>query len=287
MRLLIAHVVEMDDLEPQFRKISLVRAPIRLGQDVFSETRMISDEHIDRMVHAFCGFDHLMKAHMVIDHRAYATSAMREARNANDVIARVKDESGIDIEVIDGSLEAKIIYANKSENLIRSKAPALYVDVGGGSTEVTLFIKRKRIESKSFKIGTVRVLHGQTTEDEWQAMKRWIIDLKNQYDPEYVIGTGGNINTIMKLSSASKRAKYLTIKEFEEVYEELARYTYNERIYKLSIKPDRADVIIPAADVFRSILNWSGCKRVYVPQVGLADGIIHELYARFKGADVP
>lgn len=281
MRLLIGHVVEMEGAEPVFRKISLVRVPIRLGEDVFTNN-IISGAQINRMVEAFIAYQHLMKVHGVIDYRAYATSAMREARNQEEVIARVKAGSGVDLEVIDGNIEARIIYANRIENLIRSKAPALYVDVGGGSTEITLFKKRKTIESLSFKIGTVRILNGKVKEEEWQRLKNWVKELRKEYCPEYLIGTGGNINTIMKVSSAAKNAKYITTHHLEEVYDKLKKYSFDERIYLLDMKPDRADVIMPAADVFRSILGWSKCERIYVPQVGLVDGVIHELYSKFK-----
>ncbi|MAZ29491.1 MAG: exopolyphosphatase [Cytophagaceae bacterium] len=276
IRLLVANVIEREGKETLFRKNALVRVPIRLGADVFGQKR-ISPENLDRMVDTMKAFKLLMNAHKVIDYRACATSAMREADNGHEVAAEIKKKTGVKIDIIDGNDEATIIANTDLESLIQNENTYLYVDVGGGSTEFTLYSDGKVVNSRSFKLGTVRLLEGLVSHTEWKEAEEWIKMICKGYSRIHLIGSGGNINKIFKLSG-KKPGKPLTYFYLVSFYEYIQAYNYEERVIELELNDDRADVIIPATRIYLSAMKWSRAKNIYVPKIGLADGIIKSLY---------
>ena len=240
-------------------------------------SKSILNENIERVNDTMLAFKLLMKTHKVSKYKACATSAMREAKNAGEVVELVKSNSGIHIDIIDGQEEAAIIASTDLSDYIKADKTYLYVDVGGGSTEFTLFHDQKRIVSKSFKIGTVRLLNNMVSEAQWDEAKQWVKDHTLNYDKIRLIGSGGNINKIFKLSNTSegKPLSYLYLIKF---YENLKAYTYEERITDLNLNQDRADVILPASQIYLSAMKWSKAKHIYVPKIGLSDGIIKSIY---------
>jgi exopolyphosphatase/guanosine-5'-triphosphate,3'-diphosphate pyrophosphatase len=276
MRLLIANIVEQDGKETQFNKNSLVRVPIRLGQDSFMIGE-ISNDNIERMVDAMNAFRLLMKVHKVEKYMAFATSAMREANNANEVIDIIKKKSDIKIEIIDGEKEAAIIASTDLHYLLKTDKTYLYVDVGGGSTEFSLFSNGKIVVSKSFKAGTVRLLNELVRESVWNEMEQWITENTKHYDEVTLIGSGGNINKIFKMS-AKMQDKPLSFIYLNSQYALLNSLTYEERITELGLNPDRADVIVLATQIYLNAMKWSGARNIYVPKIGLSDGIVKAMY---------
>ena len=276
MRLLIANIVEQDGKETQFNKNSLVRVPIRLGQDSFTIGK-ISNDNIERMVDAMNAFRLLMKVHKVEKYMAFATSAMREANNANEVIDIIKKKSDIKIEIIDGEKEAAIIASTDLHYLLKTDKTYLYVDVGGGSTEFSLFSNGKIVVSKSFKAGTVRLLNELVRESVWNEMEQWITENTKHYDEVTLIGSGGNINKIFKMSG-KMQDKPLSFIYLNSQYAFLNSLTYEERITELGLNPDRADVIVLATQIYLNAMKWSGARNIYVPKIGLSDGIVKAMY---------
>ncbi|MGB1042019.1 MAG: Ppx/GppA phosphatase family protein [Tenacibaculum sp.] len=278
VRLLIANVIEQKNKEPQFKKSSLVRVPIRLGADAFV-SGSISQGNITRMLDAMKAFKLLMNVHGVEKYKACATSAMREAENGDEVAKTILQETSIDIDIIDGKKEAAIISSTDLNQLIESDATYLYVDVGGGSTEFTLFSKGKIINSKSFKIGTVRLINNKKSENKaiFKKVQEWIEENTLNYKRVSLIGSGGNINKIFKMSGreVGKPISYIYL---NAQYQFLKNMTYKERISELSLNPDRADVIVPATKIYLSAMKWSGARKIFVPKIGLSDGIIKSLY---------
>ena len=279
MRLLFTQVFETKK-NTVYKKDGLYRVPIRLGEDVFTKQK-ISAEKADSLVNSMIAFKHLIKAYKPVDFMACATSAMREAVNRNDIVKLIKKRANIELEIIDGEKEAAIIYNNHIAERLNSKGTYLYIDVGGGSTEITLISKSKIVGSQSFNLGTVRILKKKESKLEWQKLKEWVQVNTANYSSIEGIGTGGNINKIYNMSP-SKNGKPVLYKNIKKIYEELISYSYEERISELGLRPDRADVIIPAAEIFLNILKWAKIKYLYVPQIGLADGIIHVLYEKQK-----
>lgn len=276
IRLLIATITEMGEKPPHFKKTSLVRVPIRLGADVFLEGK-ISDRNINRMIDAMNAYQLLMGTYNVVRYRACATSAMREANNGDEVVQKIKEATGIQIEIIDGQEEASIIASTDLRDLIDSEKTFLYVDVGGGSTEFTVFSEGRVVVSKSFKLGTVRILNDMVRETIWDEVKEWIVKHTKKYEKVSLIGSGGNINSIYK-ASGKKIGKPLSYFFLTDYFEKLKSYTYHERIYELEMNPDRADVIIPATRIYLSAMKWSKAKNVYVPKIGLSDGMVKSMY---------
>jgi exopolyphosphatase/guanosine-5'-triphosphate,3'-diphosphate pyrophosphatase len=276
MRLLIANIVEQDDKETQFNKSSLVRVPIRLGQDAFTLGE-ISEENIDRMCDAMKAFNLLMKVHKVEHYKAFATSAMREAYNGKEVTEIIKKKTGIKIEIIDGKKEAAIIASSDLHSLIKTDKTYLFVDVGGGSTEFTLFSDSKMIVSRSFKAGTVRLLNDMVHDVVWDEIEKWIRANTEEYDEVTLIGSGGNINKLFKMSGKSQD-KPLSYIYMNSQYAFLNSLTYEQRISELGLNSDRADVIIPATRIYLNAMKWSGARNIYVPKIGLADGIVKAMY---------
>lgn len=279
MRLLFSRVYIVDG-KPHFTKEELFRMPIRLGEDVFTKGR-ISDAKADRLIISLRGFSDLMKAYGVEGYRAVATSAMRDAENGLQVIGRVKEETGINLEIIDGKNEAALVFSNHIEELLNPKHAYMYIDVGGGSTELTLYYDSKVIAAKSFNIGTVRMLLEKIDKEEFEEMKSWIKRNTIGIHPLSAIGSGGNINKIFKLSG-KKETKHLSYERLKGIYDMLCSYTYKERVERLDLKPDRADVIIPAAKIFLTVMKNAEIDKVFVPQVGLSDGLVHQMYEQYQ-----
>ena len=276
MRLLVANIIEEKGMPTHFSKSALVRLPIRLGQDSFTAGN-ISDENIDRMVDAMKAYKLLMKVHKVEKYKALATSAMREAYNGKEVVEVIKEKAGIDIEIIDGKKEAIIIASTDLHHLLKSDKTYLYVDVGGGSTEFSLFSDRKMIASKSFKIGTVRLLNEMVDEVVWQEIEQWIKTYTKEFDNVILIGSGGNINKLFKMSG-KQQDKPLSLMYVTKRYNFLNSLTYEQRVSELGLNTDRADVIVLATKIYLNAMKWSGAKKIFVPKIGLSDGIIKAMY---------
>lgn len=277
MRLLIANIIEEEGKEPQFNKSSLIRVPIRLGQDVFTDGK-ISEVNIDRMIDAMNGFRLLMKVYGVEKYKACATSAMREASNGMQVVKSIAEKANVTIDVIDGKTEAQIIATTDLDKFIEKNKNYLYIDVGGGSTEFSFFSNGKILESKSFKVGTVRLLNNMVTQHVWDEIEHWIKEVVIDLNTEItLIGSGGNINKIFKLSG-KPQSKPLSFNYLAKEYKKLTDLTYEERIYKLGLNTDRADVIIHALRIYKNAMKWSGAKNIFVPKIGLSDGIVKAMY---------
>lgn len=276
MRLLIVNIVEQEGKEPQFNKSSLVRVPIRLGQDAFTVGE-ISPDNIDRMCDAMTAFNLLMKVHKVQSYKAFATSAMREAYNGNEVVEIIKDKADINIEIIDGKKEAAIIASTDLYHLLNTDQTYLFVDVGGGSTEFTLFSNGKIVNSRSFKAGTVRLLNDMVHDVVWEEIEKWIRSITEDFEEVTLIGSGGNINKLFKMSGKMQE-KPLSYIYINSQYAFLNSLTYEQRISELGLNPDRADVIIPAVRIYLNAMKWSGARQIYVPKIGLSDGIVKSMY---------
>lgn len=276
MRLLIANVIEEENKPTQFNKSHLIRVPIRLGQDAFTVGE-ISEESAERMVKAMKAFKLLMDVYQVEQYAACATSAMREAYNGKDLVEEIAKKTGINIDIIEGKTEAAIIANSDLESFIKNDGHYLYVDVGGGSTEFTLFSNGKQIVSKSFKNGTVRLLNNMVTESVWLEIEKWIKTHTANLSNVEIIGSGGNINKIFKMSGKTND-KPLTQTYLVQRFKYLNSLSYEERIYTLGLNTDRADVIIPAIKIYVNAMKWSNAKHIYVPKIGLSDGIVKAMY---------
>ena len=278
IRLLVSNVITDKSSEiPSFKKSALVRVPIRLGADTFLKGN-ISEANKNRMVKALEAFKLLMEVHGVENYYACATSAMRGAKNGQEVATEILEKTGVKINLIDGKKEAAIIFSTDLTNIIKSDKSYVYVDVGGGSTEITIFSNGKIINSKSFKIGTVRLLNKQKSfKDIWENMEVWIKANTQKLNKPSLIGSGGNINKIFKLSG-KPIGKPLSLIYLKAQYQFLKKMSFEERITELDLNPDRADVIIPATKIYLSAMKWSNAKKVFVPKIGLADGIVRSLY---------
>lgn len=276
IRLLTHNVIEERNKETQFRKSALIRVPVRLGEDSFTVGE-ISTRNEQRIIDTMKAFKLLMNVAGVEQYMACATSAMREANNGLDIIDRIYNESGIKIELIDGKKEAAIIASTDLNQLIKKDKSYLYIDVGGGSTEFTLFSEGKIKVSKSFKLGTVRLLNNMVQEATWEKLENWIKEYVKGAPELSIIGSGGNINKLHKMSG-KKEGEPLSYVWLQAQYNFLESLSYEDRISELGLNTDRADVIIPATRIFISAAKWSGAKKIHVPKIGLSDGIIKMLY---------
>lgn len=274
VRLLIADIT-MDDTGYGFKKNTLVRVPLRLGDDAFLDHK-ISDRKRDDLIKTMIAFKNLMEVYHVSKYLACATSAMREASNGTEIVALVKNQAGLDLEIIQGQREANIIYANHIEETLDIRKSYLYIDVGGGSTELSVFVNKLPIASRSFDIGTIRILDNQDKDETWEEMRIWIKEQTRNYKNMAGIGTGGNINKLFKMSN-EKEGNPLSFLKLKTLYNQLNGYSLKERIQELGLNADRADVIIPASEIYITIMKWTGIKQLYVPKVGMADGIINLL----------
>jgi len=273
-----------DDGVPSFKKTSLVRVPIRLGADVFNDGK-ISEQNIERMLESMRAFKLLMGVHNIKAYRACATSAMREANNGQEVAKLIEKETQIHIHIIDGKEEASIIAATDLNTFIEDSAVYLYVDVGGGSTEFTIFAHGEPVTSRSFKLGTVRVLNDSDGEQTWSDVKSWIKEQTREYEEVFLIGSGGNINSIYKDANI-KIGKPLTYWYLANHYKFLQEFSYEERVLRLGMNQDRADVILPALKIYLLSMKWAKADYVYVPKIGLSDGIIKTLYQEVKAKEL-
>lgn len=274
VRLLIADIIENDG-SLSFKKNTLIRVPLRLGDDAFLN-QYISDKKAADLVKTMHAFSNLMDVYKVGDYMACATSAMREAKNGEDVVKQIKEQAGINLEIVHGQVEAKIIYASHAEQNIDRTKNYLYIDVGGGSTELSLFSSGELVASKSFNVGTIRILDNQDTEESWDAMRDFIREHTRHFKGISGIGTGGNINKLYKLSEEKDNAP-LTFIKLKSLYNYLDSFSLKDRINVLGLNQDRADVIIPACEIYMAVMKWAGIKSMYVPSVGMVDGIIQTL----------
>ncbi|MFN4299282.1 MAG: exopolyphosphatase [Thermaurantimonas sp.] len=276
IRLLIANIIKTQK-ETYFKKSSLTRLPIRLGSDSFVK-KSISKKTEKKIIAGMLAFKYLMEVNEVSAYRACATAAMRDAANGQEVIEKVKKETGIRIEIISGEEEARLIKNNEFLTKLTEQEPnVLYIDVGGGSTELTLIQRGIVTASRSFNVGTVRLLNGLVKEDDWNVLKHWLREHTQGIGDVVMIGSGGNINKIFKMSGKAQGVP-LTREYLESTFDYLQKFTKEELILKLDLNPDRADVITHACRIYLSVMRWAGADRIYVPQLGLADGIVRALY---------
>jgi exopolyphosphatase/guanosine-5'-triphosphate,3'-diphosphate pyrophosphatase len=276
-RLLVGEVMSKDQ-SFFIKKISYTRIPLRLGEDVF-ESGKVSKDKIDDFLKTMKAFKLISEIFDVQEVRAVSTSAMREATNANKIIDSIKEETGIKIEIISGDEEASLIFSNFFAMELDLSVPFVVIDVGGGSTELSVFENGEKIASKSFNVGTLRILKGKSDESVWENIHDWILKYVDLSSDHQIFGTGGNINKAHKMLGYSFEEP-IGLDEMKELRDKLARLTIDERIDQFHMKPDRADVIVPALDIFSYILNEIGANSLMVPKVGLADGMIYEMYHR-------
>lgn len=275
-RLLISEASVYKDGTVDFTKLTLLRIPLRLGFDVFS-SGTVSEEKKKKLIETLRAYKLLMNIYNVEGYKACATSAMRDAGNGPELLKEIKSETGMDIRIITGQDEANILYETHIAEKLSDNKSYLYIDVGGGSTEVTLFAKNQTIFKESFNIGTIRLLHNKVTDEQWDHMKWFIKTYSKDYQPVEAIGTGGNINKIFSISKR-KEGKPLSLDLLKDYYKELSNSTLEERKHLYQFRDDRADVIVPALQIYISVMRWAQAEEIYVPKIGLADGLIKMQY---------
>ena len=275
-RLLISEVIPVEGGATKFNKLNLVRIPLRLGFDVF-ETGEISKEKRGMLFQSMKAYSHIMNAYGVTKHIAVATSAMRDAKNRKEIVHKVFLETGINIQIISGDFEASLIYESHIAEKLDQNSNYLYVDVGGGSTELTLISKGKLLFKESFNIGTIRLLKNQVSEIDWDYVKQRVKDATKDFPNLIAIGTGGNINKVFSLSKR-KDGKSLDLDLLKSYYKEFSSCTLEERIQLYQLREDRADVIVPALLIYTQVMKWSSINEILVPKIGLVDGLIQHLY---------
>lgn len=281
VRLLIKEIKE-EQGKAHFSKVLMLRVPLRLGFDVF-DIGKISEKKEKNMIRLMKAFRHLMKIYDVKHCRACATSAMRDAKNGMDIIKQIEKKTGVHIDIIDGQEEAKIIYNNHVEHMEDQKGNYMYVDVGGGSTEINLLSEGQLVCSRSYNIGTVRMLNNAVKDSEWERLKNDLAELAKSYPQTNIIGSGGNINKLYRLADKKNKKKMtMQVSVLQELHTRLKALSLEERMEQFGMKPDRADVIIPAGEIFLTIANIIGASYIHVPVIGLSDGIIDELYLQNK-----
>lgn len=274
VRLLIADITENKN-SVSFKKNTLIRVPIRLGDDAFLN-KHISDKKAGDLVKAMQAFSNLIDVYKVTDYMACATSAMREADNGAEVVALIKEKANISLDIIHGEKEAKIIYASHADQTIDKSKNYLYIDVGGGSTELSLFCSGDLVASRSFNLGTIRILDNQDKDETWDEMRDFIRKHTQGIKDIAGIGTGGNINKLYRLSDQKDKSP-LPFTKLKSLYNYLSSFSLKDRINVLGLNQDRADVIIPACEIYINIMKNAGIKNIYVPSVGMVDGIIQTL----------
>lgn len=287
MRLLVSNVYETGEWAPVVRKANLYRAPVRLGADAFLQGR-ISEKREEQFVKAMWAFRHLMDVCAPEAYLACATSALRNAENGQEIVERVFSETGIAINIIDGAKEAAFIALNRLDKRFM-KGAFLYIDVGGGSTELTFQKEGVQLGARSFEVGTVRLKEGIVEQAVWDDMRRWVKRHAGKAKDVEAIGSGGNINKIFKLAGRPQEIP-LSFKKLKNLHAILTAMTLEQRMVRVGLRPDRADVIGPAGSIFLKVMKWGGMKKIHVPQIGLADGIIHHLYREkmlAKSGEVP
>ena len=279
-RLLIAEPAFDNNGKTVFNKLNLVRVPLRLGFEVF-EKGEISKEKKGMILQTMKAYSHLMNAYGVNNSIACATSAMRDASNSEEVIRKVRMETGISIEIISGDLEASLIYENHIAEQMDTDHSYMYMDVGGGSTELTFFAEGRLVFKKSFNIGTIRLLKDMVEDRLWTEMKDFIKQKTKGYKKIVAIGTGGNINKIFSLSK-KKDGKPLSLDLLKDYLKEFSSFNLQERIQTYKLREDRADVIVPALQIYINAMRWADADEIYVPKIGLADGLIQHLYSELQ-----
>ncbi len=279
-RLLINEVTEDKAGNPEFIKLNLLRIPLRLGMDVFSHGK-IREERQEMVISSMRVFADLMKIYNVEHYRACATSAMRDAENGDEIREIVEETSGINIEIISGDEEASLIYANNSEAALDKNFGYLYVDVGGGSTELMYFENGKMKYKRSFNIGTIRILSDLVKDEHWKEMKEEIKSKIVGKKQILGIGSGGNINKVFSMSK-QKEGNPLSLTTIKNFHKTMSALTVEERMHKYGFREDRADVIVPALEIYIKVMGWSGMKKMYVPKISIADGLIHSIYENLK-----
>lgn len=279
-RLLINEVTEPKKGKPQFTKLNLLRIPLRLGIDVFTHGE-IGAERKKMVIDSMNVFSNLMSIYKVEHYRACATSAMRDARNGQEIITKVKENSGIDIEIISGDQEAALVFENHIAEGLDKDFDYLYIDVGGGSTELTFYENGKMKYEISINIGTIRLLNGLVKDDLWKEMKEEIRKNINSKKPIVAIGSGGNINKIFSMSK-TKDGKPMSSSLLNKYYKEMSALTVTERMSKFNLREDRADVLVPALQIFNNVMSWSDIDKIFVPKISVADGLIHSIYEELK-----
>ena len=279
-RLLINEVTEPKKGKPEFMKLNLLRIPLRLGIDVFTSGK-IGAEREEMVISSMKVFSDLMKIYKVEHYRACATSAMRDAKNGAEIIQAVKQTSGIDIEIISGDEEATLIYENHVAEGLDKDSAYLYIDVGGGSTELTFYENGEMKYERSFNIGTIRLLNHLVTDEHWKEMREEIRKNINSKKPVVAIGSGGNINKIFSMSK-TKDGKPMSAAYLKKYYKEMNGLTVAERMSRYAIREDRADVLVPALEIFNNVMMWSDIDKIFVPKISVADGLIHRIYDGLK-----
>lgn len=279
-RLLINEVTETKKGKPEFTKLNLLRIPLRLGMDVFTKGE-IGPERKTMVLDSMHVFSDLMKIYNVEHYRACATSAMRDAKNGPEIIKEVKKNSGINIEIISGDEEASLVFENHIAEGLDKNFAYLYIDVGGGSTELNFFENGKMKYEKSFNIGTIRLLNGLVKDEMWKEMKEEIRKNINSKQPIVAIGSGGNINKIFSMSK-TKDGKSMSTAFLKKYYKDMNGLSVAERMTKFGLREDRADVLVPALEIYNNIMNWSDIDKIFVPKISVADGLIHNIYDGLK-----
>jgi len=280
VRLLITTVIENGNGKPEFNKANFVRVPLRLGFDVF-ETGEISENKVEMLIQTIKAFRHLLKVYEVVHFKVCATSAMRDAKNKKEIIKRVHDETGITIDILSGDKEAALINQTHVAERLDKNHSYLYIDVGGGSTELTFFDDGKMKYRESFNIGTIRLLKNQVTEKNWALMEDHLKQNTKSLLPITAIGSGGNINKIFSLSK-KKEGKPLSLQSLRDFHRELGSHSIAELISIYKLKEDRADVIVPALLIYINVMRWADISEIYVPKIGVSDGLIQTLYDELK-----
>ena len=279
-RLLITDVIPGPHEVPEFIKVALVRVPLRLGFDVFDKGE-ISPARVEKVIKTIKSYKLLLDVYEVKHLKACATSAMRDAANGQEIIKKVKAETGISIHIISGQEEASFIYENHIAEEMSKDESYLYIDVGGGSTELTFFSDGKLVFKESFNIGTIRMLKNQVPESTWNDMKEFIRQKTKGYHHVTAIGSGGNINKVFSISKR-KIGKSLQLDLLKDYYKEFSTLSVQQRMSLYKLREDRADVIVPALLIYINVMRWADAEEIYVPQIGLADGLIHSLYEEVK-----
>jgi exopolyphosphatase/guanosine-5'-triphosphate,3'-diphosphate pyrophosphatase len=283
-RLLISEVLKNTDGKPEFNKLNLVRVPLRLGFDVFEFRKILpaKEEMIIQTLHAY---KHLLKAYDVKHYKACATSAMRDAENSAEILSRVKEDTGISVKIITGDEEASVIYENHIAENLAADHSYLYIDVGGGSTELTMFNDNQMMFKQSFDIGTIRLLKNLVPESKWHEMKDFIKENTRRFRSLVAIGTGGNINKVFSMSK-KKDGKPLVLELLKDYHKELSSFPLYQRMKVYNLREDRADVLVPALLIFINVMRWANASEIFVPKIGLADGLIQHLYKELRWREV-
>ena len=279
-RLLITDVLKGPQGNTEFIKAALVRAPLRLGFEVFDKGE-IPPNKVEKIIKTMKSYKLLLEVYEVKHVKACATSAMRDATNGPEIIRKVKTETGIEIKIISGQEEASLIYENHIAEGMTKEESYLYIDVGGGSTELTFFSDGKLVFKESFNIGTIRLLKNQVNESLWDEMKEFIKERTKGYHHVTAIGSGGNINKVFSLSKR-KEGKPLSLDLLRDYFKEFSNLSVNQRMTLYHLREDRADVIVPALLIYINVMRWTDAEEIYIPKIGLADGLIHTLYEEVK-----